>query len=389
MRECGARAIVSLAVLLLACDEKRPPPLPSTDTPAAMASVFGIDASLGEAVDPPAPAGDLKSDIDRFVNIDTCVAERALVDPLLGDALKAIGYDTFLRDACRLLEAAKDKKRASCDRIDSSALRIKCQTWVAMVAQTPESCPLVAEGRPALGRLPSCLAIASRDPRLCTGEPRLAQRVSCEAIVLRDGTKCDALLAGERMSCTREMRRYQSLLSAPLSGLANFPTAKSDLHLEGLDADAGANETENAIDVSRGVVVVAQGDRLRVQMGQLENSDLLRSTGSPNRRVHVGLALAVEPPALGSPRPKVILERFELDIPGEAPLSCPSSRCTLDVKRAEIGKTRGAEVSVVLSGTIPGAAKSYRVEFEATTFVRDAVNEPHGGVFRPLFDAGH
>ena len=107
--------------------------------------------SLTVPVDPPAPAGDLKSELERFVNVDTCVAERAKLDPLVGDALGAIGYDTFLHDACRLLEAAKTKKREACDKIDASPLRARCQSLVAIAARTPESCPLLFDGtcRPA------------------------------------------------------------------------------------------------------------------------------------------------------------------------------------------------------------------------------------------------
>jgi hypothetical protein len=136
--------IAAAALMAIACDDKnptvRPAPSVTPATPASVAAALGIDAGgLVDTADPPAPAGDLKAELDRFVNVETCVKERANLDPLVGDALRAIGYDTFLRDACRLLEAAKDKKRETCDRIDSSALRTRCQSWVAMVAQTPDA----------------------------------------------------------------------------------------------------------------------------------------------------------------------------------------------------------------------------------------------------------
>src|SRR5579864_4561620 len=55
----------------------------------------------GEApFDPPVAAGDLAADIAAFTNIEACV-EHASVEPFLGDALQAIGYDSFVRDACR------------------------------------------------------------------------------------------------------------------------------------------------------------------------------------------------------------------------------------------------------------------------------------------------
>ena len=181
-------ALATAGAIGVACDDKKPPvPAPpaasvSPASPASVMALLGLDAGgLGETTDPPAPPGDLKSELDRFVSVDTCVKERANIDPLVGDALRAIGYDTFLRDACRLLEAAKDHSREKCDRIDSSALRSRCQSWVAMVAQTPDTCPLQFEGIPTRGRNVTCLAVAGKDPRLCTGEPRTAVRATCEA----------------------------------------------------------------------------------------------------------------------------------------------------------------------------------------------------------------
>ena len=125
-------------------------------------------------------------ELERFVNLDTCVQERAKVDPLIGDALGAIGYDTFLRDACRMLEATKDRKKETCDRIDSSALRQRCLTWVAIVSQTPDACPLLYASVPTRGRAAMCVAVAGRDPRLCAGEGRAAPRATCEGLVARE-----------------------------------------------------------------------------------------------------------------------------------------------------------------------------------------------------------
>src|SRR5262249_17287676 len=149
-----------------------------------------------------------------------CVTARAArLDPLVGDSLGAIGYDTFLRDACRLLEATKDRKRETCSKIDSSALRARCQTWVAMASQTPDACPMQFEGVLTHGRNASCLAIAARDPRLCAGESRTIQRATCEAMVARDPAKCEDLVASQRPLCKREVMRFRSVLSAPLEGL--------------------------------------------------------------------------------------------------------------------------------------------------------------------------
>ena len=69
-------------------------------TPSGTLAALGLDASgIGTLVDPPRPAGDFKVDVDAFTTIEDCMRDRAKVDPVVGDALENIGYDTFLRDA--------------------------------------------------------------------------------------------------------------------------------------------------------------------------------------------------------------------------------------------------------------------------------------------------
>src|SRR3954471_19652270 len=210
-------AVLVSALVVAGCDDKaklgpRAAPSVAPAAPSSVAAVLGIDAgAFVDIADPPAPAGDLKADLDRFVNVESCVKERANVDPLAGEGVRGIGYDTFLRDACRLLEAAKDKKRETCDRIDSSAMRARCQSWVAMVSQTPDACPMQFEGLVTRGRNPSCVAIAAKDPRLCAGESRTVQRGTCEAMVARDAAKCEVLLPSHRALCQREVARWRSV----------------------------------------------------------------------------------------------------------------------------------------------------------------------------------
>jgi hypothetical protein len=93
-----------------------------------------VDAGdLEPALDPPAPPGDLKTELDEFTTVDACVQQRARLDPLVGDALDAIGYDTFLRDACRMLDAAKAQDDRRCEAIDASILRERCKATVAEI----------------------------------------------------------------------------------------------------------------------------------------------------------------------------------------------------------------------------------------------------------------
>src|ERR1700690_2472132 len=157
LRFCSVHNKIGITFLLLlsACDDDKKPHDVGVASPSAIASALGIDAAaLGVAlVDPEKPAGDLAADLASFTSVEACMKQRtASLDPLVGDAVDAIGYDTFLRDACRMLEAAKNKDAKKCELIDASSLRARCRTITAMVAADVESCPLKAPSKPELGR---------------------------------------------------------------------------------------------------------------------------------------------------------------------------------------------------------------------------------------------
>lgn len=375
--------VVAAAALLVACDDKNKPmprPVPSVTpaSPSSIASVLGIDAgAFVDVSDPPPPAGDLKADLDRFVNVETCVKERANVDPLVGDGLRAIGYDTFLRDACRLLEAAKDKKRETCDRIDSSAMRARCQSWVAMVAQTPDACPLQFEGVATRGRNITCLAVAGKDPRLCTAEPRTAARATCDALASRDEARCEVLIPPDRPGCKREVTRWRSLLAPPLTGMAALPAARGKLVVKGDSGtpDPPTPEADLSTEFARGGVVVTSRERARVELGMIGESETSRIAPSPNRRARLGIAVLLEPGATPRDPPRPLLERLELEIPGEATLVHPGVRCDCRVTTARVDRTRGGEIALGLQGTISAGSRSYRIDVDIVTFVRDVVSE--------------
>jgi hypothetical protein len=380
----------SLAVLLLvaACDDsKKPPPPPATSpTPLDSTTLPAIDGGL-DLSDPPPPAGDLKAELERFVNIEQCVSERAKIDPLLGDALRGIGYDTFVRDACRMLEAAKDRKRETCEKIDSSALRHRCQSWVAMIGQQPDQCPLVYEALPARGRQPSCIAIAGRDPRMCAGEARSMPRATCEAMATRDEKKCDALMPNDKASCQREHARWKNLLSAPLEGLAKLPNVRAKMTIkgDGPTPDPAQPEIDLAQDFARGVVVVTLRERARVEIGSLGESEAVRVAPSPNKKGRAGLSILLEPAALGSKdAPKPVLQKLEIEVPGEATLVYPGgAKCECKVTTARIDRTRGGDVAIVVDGVISLGSKAYKVNIDLATFVRDVVVEQAGSKALP------
>lgn len=379
-------ALVALATAVVACDDaKTPVPAPPASaapaSPASVMALLGLDAgALSETTDPPAPPGDLKAELERFVSVDTCVKERANIDPLVGDALRAIGYDTFLRDACRLLEAAKDHSKEKCDRIDSSALRSRCQSWVAMVAQTPDTCPLQFEGIPTRGRNVMCLAVAGKDPRLCTGEPRTAVRATCEAMSMQDAARCDVLLPSDMPSCRRELARWRTLLAPPLSGLAKLPAARGKLLVKGEAGtpDPPTTEADLASEFARGGVVVTSRDRARVEVGMIGESETSRIAPSPNRRARLGIAVLFEPGASPKDPPKPVLERIELEVPGEATLVTPSARCDCRITTARVDRTRGGELALAVQGTLGAGNRTYKIDVDLATFVRDVVAELPG-----------
>lgn len=378
-----------------ACEDKKPgagaSEVPADPSGLAQVAALGADAgALGEAalLDPPAPAGDLKAELDRFVNVETCVAERAKLDPLVGDALGAIGYETLLRDACRLLEAAKDKKRESCDKIDSSALRARCQSWVAIVAQAPDGCPMQFEGVVTRGRDASCIAVASKDPRLCAAEGRANARATCEAMTLRDPAKCDALLGGQRSLCQREVARWRGVLASPLEGLEKLPASKGKLVLRGTNgtADPTPAELDVGADFVRGVVVVTSGgggtsalstERRRIEIGTVVESEIARIAAIPQKRARIGTALLFEraPGAKSVDPPKATIQKLELELPAEAPLVSPPVSCDCRVTVKKLAEQRGGEIALSIEGTLAGGTRSYRVSFEVVTFVRDVLPE--------------
>ncbi|HZW76089.1 MAG TPA: hypothetical protein VFF43_21235, partial [Caldimonas sp.] len=265
-------------------------------TVAGIASALGVDAASIEApVDPPAPAGDLRADIDQYKSLDACVAERSRLDPLVGDALEALGYDTFLRDACRVLDAAKAKEPKRCEAIDASALRARCAAVVAAFAGDPDACPWEVGSRPLLGRDSTCVAEAAHDPRLCAGAARDACE-TCAALVWRDPKRCEGLpAAADRGACRRDVQRWAGVLAAPAEGLAPLakPTAKLVLvPLEGTSPSV-ERETDVTDAVERGVVLAEGRDGVRFDIGTMREEARGYFAAAPVSRPYASFSIFV------------------------------------------------------------------------------------------------
>lgn len=348
-------------------DERRDPV-----DPATLARALGKDAAdLAAPVDPPPVSGDFKADLERFTTLEGCVAERGALDPVIGDALLAIGYDTFLRDACRVLDAAKSGDRRRCASIEASTLRARCEAYVAMVRSDPDACPLDVATDRARGHDPTCVAAAARDARLCAGEVA-NKRAACEALVSGDEKRCARAGAeAARRLCQRDAARWRSLLSGVSSGGGPALTKPSGtLTLRPADAAAPARPpTDLALDVERGVVLVRELGALRLQVGSLEELGAVPRASSPVARPRLAFALRVSGDAPADAR----IEHLELAIPGALTVVVPAMRTTLKARVPQLTATRGGEVRVIVEGTAGVAPNVYEVNAEIATFVRDVL----------------
>jgi hypothetical protein len=180
-----------------------PPPARRTHD-AGLAELLGLDAAVlpvEPPPDPPAPAGNLRHEVEEFTTLERCVKSRAAFDPVVGDAVEALGYDTFKRDACQVLHAAKTRSTAPCRDILASMLRDHCETTVAVVIGDAMMCPLAGGNHNAM-----CMALARRDERLCE-QVRDGLGLTCRAIIERDASKCR-----RSARCERLVQRWKAFM---------------------------------------------------------------------------------------------------------------------------------------------------------------------------------
>jgi hypothetical protein len=355
------------------CNRDAPHPAPHDPEPVPVASVamaLGVDASEVEpAVDPPAAAGDLQAEIQAFTTLDACVEQHAHLDPLLGDALEAIGYDTFVRDACRVLEAAKAADAGRCDGIDASSLRQQCASTVAAVKGDADGCPWMVPSRPEGGRDAWCLAVASRDPRLCAAEETRAARVTCEATVRHDPAPCAKLpVRADQARCRRDVDRWRNATPAPDAHLAALAAADGKLHVDGVDAGAPLDTSLAAI-LARGVVLLEQRDGVRFELGSPSLAGTSFIAASPHTQATLSAQIFA-----ASDGKRVSLDRVELSVPNHSPLSTPLARSTIEAKIDKLDHARGGALAVTLDGDLSDSTGTLHVHLEAATFVRDVVS---------------
>lgn len=356
---------MALIVIGLACcddDAPRPPSVGGGD-PAALAEAIGKDAeALQLALDPPAKAGDLRADIETFADIESCARAHAALDPIVADAVDAIGYDELVHDACRVLDAAKHRDVRRCEPIVVQALRTRCVTTVAIVSEKPDACPWVRQAHAEEGRDPLCLAGASRDAALCraTDQPK-----RCEAWILGDTAACAKLAdRAVRARCARDATRYKPLFEG--AARPSNKAKQSSASLEPIDASGAKSGDAIRMThaVAHGVVLVRSLGRWRVRIGEPGQAGerLGRSPGTSD----VAVELELDPEAKTAS-----VTQADVHANGDT-LSFAVPR-RADVKSLDIDPERGKRLGVDLVFAAGRSAAERRFRLRIDTFVRDTV----------------
>lgn len=374
-----ARAEARARAAAAAGSERATRPVPSA-TPGSLRAI--ADAlEDGGAVEPAPASGDLTADLAHFTTLDACVNERHLDDPVLGDAVLALGYDGFARDACRVLAAAKSGRAAECRPITVSSLARHCESLVAIVGKAPDACPRDPLGP---GREPSCVALAARDRRLCASV-REDERARCEALLTGDEKRCGGAPRAERQSCVRDVARLRGLLKDAPRDLAPFVAPAGAFKIEPRNGAPmrGSGEGSLALALREGLLVTVLAGTVpvrRVELGTLigrggDDRVPLYASADP------GVFAVIDVAADGSGNaPKAAVQRLDLVVPGGGTYSAPPTPSALAVTVKKLDATRGGVVELTVDGSVGDAERTYGVHLDAKTFVRDVVTvEP-----RPL-----
>jgi len=335
---------------------------------ARLEAEAGVDLST----DPTPPSGDLKQDVDSFTTLDTCVRKRATTDPLLGDAIEALGYDTFTRDACRILQALKAKNAALCKTIAASPLRTRCTSYVATLVGDPALCPTAQEAGKLGARDPMCLARASRDERLCAAAMS-SDRTTCKALVLGDPKEC-----GRNESCVRQVERWKTLVDKP----SRHPPLTGRLHVEVTDDKSGRDSNIASFDMddvaTAGAVVKFAGDKVRLSLGT-PKSVLWPAWDAPGAAPKLYVEVQVPSNELAAKsKPDaamaIALATTDLKLDLLLPKVALLSSTTSSDRKLEIvqwSSEFGGPVQFVVSTRVSDAPRSFLVKITVETFVRD------------------
>lgn len=369
----AAQATVGMAAtccVLAGCDKdtpplppQEPPPRPKFVPPAdsELPALLGLDAGDFVPPDPAPPAGDLKAEADAFKDLDTCVRQRASLDPVVGDAVDALGYETFLRDACRVVEAVKTRSTTPCDPITATSLRERCAMSVAVVLGDSQTCPLVGQAHDAL-----CVALARRDPRLCSGVGG-GSRATCRAMLAKDKKKC-----GNDARCERMVERWKSLLPET----SDKPELGTKVTLELTAIVDGGKQKPTKTDLSSRVnpaMVVNMAGRTRILIGEPVSAPWPPFQIATEPRVSMVLMATPENIKQGVQSLGSEQFGFELLVPKTAMLSSKAQRSPAAVTIDMVGTDIGSPVRFNVEADVGEEGNGWHVNLKVNTYVRDVV----------------
>jgi len=339
-------------------ERPREPHAPEPDLLAELETEAGIEI----AVDPSPRTGDLKSEVESFTTLDACVKARAPIDPLLGDAIEALGYDTLTRDSCRILQALSSRSVDACKPISSSQLRARCESQVAIVLGDPNLCPVNGGGGSLVTREPVCLARANRDERLCTAAG-IVERARCKALVLGQTGAC-----GRDASCVRDVERYRSLLEKPVS----HPDVPAHMRVE-IAAEPGTPEPNvRSFDLddvaATGVVIGVSRGKTRLALG----APLTAAWLPPDSPAAVPRAFfEVAVPSGGDAGQALAATdvRLDLSLPRVGLFSAlMANESKVDVEQLSVAP--GGRVKLAFTAVLRDVPRAFRVKLDIETFVR-------------------
>jgi hypothetical protein len=364
--------LVAIALLAsAACDAKKSDGIPSAPLAASnVAAALGVDADLPPPPDPAAAPGDLAADVAAFTTLDACVASHAAkMDPLIADALLSFGYDTFVRDACRQIDAAKSQDARKCDAIVASELADHCRATIAMIAGKPDDCPF-SDSSKSNGRVPTCIAAALRDPRFCISE-NAERRPACNALVTHDPTQCDVVPKPQIAQCRRAGDRLASSLPPAQSNLAALPKASSKLDLTALAGTQTLVPRSSTLqsDVETGVAISIGAVETVFSFGPSHEEAAFPHEVTPSSPVRIGFDMHVANAA----KQETKIKNVVLEVPGGVRLDDAQMHTSPKIKILQLEKNRGGAVEFTVDGEIGSSPQAFAFHLEVKTFVRDVV----------------
>ena len=309
-----------------------------------------------------APAGDLQGEVDQFTDLAGCVKKHRLTDPLLADGIEALGYERFVADACRSIEAMKVRDPKRCEEAISTPMRLHCVTDYAMLVGDEARCPVSARAADVPEHDVTCLAAARRDVRPCAVLAGMA-RATCEGLVAHDEARC-----GTDAHCQRLLARWKNALPRTLGRTPYAARATVDIKIPDGDVDGGSQiEThELSKEAAGGVVMILDGKITRIAFGDT------RSFWVRSEVVEGGFVIDLDGTEPGDQKLTAIAGRAALRYPNTLVQEMSTMSGSV-VHIGQIASEPNGPVKLTLETTVGQPGESRNVVFTVDSWLRDRV----------------